>query len=175
MSLTDKESILADLNFEYLKIYFDGGSRGNPGPSAVGAVVYDKNDNIVEEIAEYIGQCTNNVAEYRALEKVLDVIKKYKNNYNVRRIIINTDSKLVHNQLKKIWKIKDENLFEIYKRILKRLKDYELVDLRLVPREQNIAADRLVNVALDREIYGSGGSKTLLNGNNVKFGAIDDK
>jgi len=164
-----------DLNFEYLKIYIDGGSRGNPGPSAIGAVVYDKNDNKVEEIAEFIGECTNNLAEYKSLDRVLDAIKKYRTNYNLRRIIINTDSRLLYNQVKRIWRIKDVDLFEIYKKIIKKLKDYELVDLRFIPRKDNEEADRLVNIALDTKIYGnaaSGGS--LLGDNGVNFGNIRD-
>ena len=89
-----------DLNFEYLRIYFDGGSRGNPGPSAVGAAIYDKNSNLIDELSECIGEFTNNQAEYLALEKVLDLIKKYKIKYNIRKIILSTDSKLVYSQLK---------------------------------------------------------------------------
>lgn len=158
-----------DLNFEYLKIYFDGGSRGNPGPSAIGAVIYDKNNNRIEDISEFIGHCTNNVAEYTALDLVLDVIKKYRSKYNIRRIILNTDSKLLYSQLKRIWKIKDENLFDIYKRIVKKLKDYEVVDLRLIPREDNKAADKLVNMALDYKE-----NKTLLDQNGINFGSIDE-
>jgi len=140
-----------DLNFEYLKIYFDGGSRGNPGPSAVGAVIYDKNDNKINEISTHIGHCTNNLAEYMALDMVLDLIKKYKVKYNINRIILNTDSKLLHHQIKRIWKIRDAEILEMNKKIARKLKDYETVDLRLIPREENMAADRLVNSALDKK------------------------
>ena len=111
-----------DLNFDYLKIYFDGGSRGNPGPSAIGAVIYDKNDNLVDEISEFIGDQTNNIAEYTSLEKTLELIKKYRSKYNIRRIVLYTDSKLLHNQLKKIWKLRDEDLKEICKRIERKIK-----------------------------------------------------
>lgn len=163
-----------DLNFEYLKIYFDGGSRGNPGPSAIGAVIYDKNNNRVEDIAEFIGHCTNNIAEYTALDRVLDVLKKYKSKYNVQRIILNTDSKLLYSQLKKIWKIKDENIFKLYKTIAKKLKEYDIVDLRLVPREENKAADELVNIALDNKAGKDGFSKTLLDQDGINFGSIED-
>ncbi len=162
-----------DLNFEHLKVYFDGGSRGNPGPSAVGAVIYDKNDNRIAEFSEYIGEQTNNMAEYIALEKVLEYVKKYKIKYNIRRIILNTDSKLIHNQLKKIWKIRDDDLREISKRIARRLKEYDLVDLRLIPREENKIADRLVNTALDNERKGLG-KRTLLGQDGIRFGTIDD-
>lgn len=140
-----------DLNFEYLRIFFDGGSRGNPGPSAVGAAVFDKNNNLVDELSEYIGEFTNNQAEYLALEKILDLIKKYKLKYNISKIIISTDSKLVYSQLRGIWKVKDTEIMEIFKRVVKKLKDYEVVDLRLIPREDNKRADKLVNLALDKK------------------------
>ena len=157
-----------DLNFDHLKIYFDGGSRGNPGPSAVGAVVYDKNDNLVDQMSLYIGNYTNNLAEYLALENVLELIKKYRVKYNVQRIILFTDSKLLYSQLKRIWKIKDEEILEVYKKVIKKLKDYETVDLRLIPREGNKAADRLVNEALDKK------SNTLLDEAEINFGIIED-
>ncbi|MBM3705699.1 MAG: ribonuclease HI family protein [Actinobacteria bacterium] len=163
-----------DLNFDYMKIYFDGGSRGNPGPSAVGAVFLDKNDNVVDEISEFIGHCTNNIAEYTALDRVLDFLKKYVQKYNVRRIIINTDSKLLYNQVRKVWKIKDSEIFEIYKKIARKLKDYEIVDLRLIPREENSAADRLVNMALDHGAGQDSFGKSLLDGNNIRFGKIEE-
>jgi ribonuclease HI len=162
-----------DLNFEYLKIYIDGGSRGNPGPSAVGAVIYDKNDNIVEEISLFIGETTNNMAEYTALDTALDTIKKYRTKYIVRRIMIFTDSKLLYSQVKRLWKIKNENIFEVYKKIVKKLNEYDMVDLRLIPREENTAADRLVNRALDFKLKGPGGSGTLLNEDTINFGEIE--
>ena len=163
-----------DLNFEYLKIYIDGGSRGNPGPSAIGAVIFDKNDNIVEEISLFIGETTNNMAEYTAFDTALNTIKKYRTRYNVKRIMIFTDSKLLFSQVKRLWKIKNENIFEIHRKIVKKLKEYDVVDLRLIPREENTAADRLVNRALDFKLKGAGGSGTLLDGDTINFGTIEE-
>ena len=157
-----------DLNFEYLRIYFDGGSRGNPGPSAVGAAIYDKNSNLIDELSECIGEFTNNQAEYLALEKVLDLVKKYKIKYNIRKIILSTDSKLVYSQLKGIWKVRDIDILEIFKRAVKKLKDYEVVDLRLIPREDNKVADKLVNRALDKKDW-------LFNADSeINFGNVDE-
>src|SRR4030066_658590 len=157
-----------DLNFEYLRIYFDGGSRGNPGPSAVGAAIYDKNSNLIDELSECIGEVTNNQAEYLALEKVLDLVKKYKIKYNIRKIILSTDSKLVYSQLKGVWKIKNIDILEIFKRDVKKLKAYEVVDLRLIPREDNKVADKLVNRALDKKDW-------LFNADSeINFGDIDE-
>ena len=150
--------------YEYLKIYFDGGSRGNPGPSAIGAVVYDQEDKRIGQVSEYIGKHTNNVAEYMSLEKVLEYISRFETS----KIIIFTDSKLVHNQVKKIWKIKDKKILDIYLRLNKRLSAYSTIDLRLVPREENTEADRLVNEALDRKEFTYDGES------EINFGDIKD-
>lgn len=150
--------------YKYLKIFFDGGSRGNPGPSAVGAVIYDPEDNKIGQVSEYIGKYTNNIAEYMALEKVLEYIEKIK----TQKIIFFTDSKLVHNQMKKIWKIKDKKILDIYIQLTEKLSKYDTVDLRLIPREENREADKLVNEALDRKEFNySGESK-------INFGVVED-
>ena len=155
---------MAEETIKYLKIYFDGGSRGNPGPSAVGAVVFDDRDNRLEELSTYIGKYTNNMAEYLALDKVLDLADKY----NSKKIILFSDSKLLCNQIKKTWKIKDENILKVYLKVSGKLAGYDLVDLRLIPREQNKEADRLVNKALDKkDLTYEGESK-------ISFGNIDD-
>ncbi len=150
--------------YEHLKIYFDGGSRGNPGPSAIGAVVYDQDDKKVGQVSEYIGKHTNNVAEYLSLEKVLEYISRFETS----KLILLTDSKLIHNQVKKIWKIKDKKILDIYLRLNKRLSAYSTVDLRLVPREENTEADRLVNEALDRKEFTYDGES------KINFGVIKD-
>ena len=155
---------MTEENYGYLKIYFDGGSRGNPGPSAVGAVVYDDKDKKLEELSAHIGEHTNNVAEYIALDKVLDLVEKY----HCRKIILFTDSKLLNNQIKKVWKIKDSGILKIYLKVSEKLSKYDLVDLRLISRKNNIEADRLVNQALDkREFTYEGESK-------ISFGNIDE-
>jgi ribonuclease HI len=153
---------LAD--YKHLKVYFDGGSRGNPGPSAIGAVIYDDKGDRVGELSEYLGKYTNNVAEYMALEKVLEYLEKLK----VKEIILLTDSTLVHNQVKKLWKIKDKKILDIYLRLTEKLSKYNKVDLRLIPREENREADKLVNIALDsKELNYEGES-------SISFGEIDD-
>jgi ribonuclease HI len=155
---------MAGKSYSYLKIYFDGGSRGNPGPSAVGAVVYDDKNKRIEELSSYIGSHTNNVAEYLALDKVLDAIEKYK----CKNVVLFTDSKLLHNQVKKIWKIKDKNILGIFLNVSKKLNRYDVVDLRLVPREENKEADKLVNRALDKK------ELTYEGESEISFGNVDD-
>ena len=155
---------MAGETIKYLKIYFDGGSRGNPGPSAVGAVIFDDRGNKLEEMSAYIGKYTNNIAEYMALDKVLDLAEKY----NIKKIMLFTDSELLSKQIKKIWKIKDENILKVYLKVSEKLARYDLVDLRLIPREQNKEADRLVNKALNKkDLTYEGESK-------ISFGNMDD-
>ncbi len=149
---------------KYLKIFFDGGSRGNPGPSAIGAVIYDEKGERMGELSEYIGKNTNNVAEYKALEKVLEYVEKLE----IRKIILLTDSALVHNQVKKIWKIKDKKILDIYLGITDKLSQYEKVDLRLIPREKNREADKLVNRALENMEFRYAGES------GISFGEIED-
>ena len=155
---------MAGETIKYLKVYFDGGSRGNPGPSAVGAVVFDDKDNRLEEMSAYIGKYTNNMAEYMALDKVLDLAEKF----NSKKIVLFTDSELLSKQIKKIWKIKDTNILKVYLKVSDKLAKYDLVDLRLIPREQNKEADRLVNKALDKkELTYDGESE-------ISFGNVDE-
>jgi len=150
--------------YNYLKVYFDGGSRGNPGPAAVGAVIYDENDKKIDEVSLCIGKQTNNIAEYMALDKVLDALEGFR----CGKVVLFTDSKLLHHQIKKIWKIKDSSILKIYLSVNKKLSRYGLVDLRLIPREMNREADRLVNLALD-------GKETSYEGESeIKFGSIED-
>lgn len=150
--------------YNYLKIFFDGGSRGNPGPSAIGAVIYDDSGSRIGELSEYIGKYTNNVAEYMALEKVLEYIEKLE----APKLILLTDSTLVHNQIKKLWKIKDKKILDIYLKLTGRLSKYGTVDLRLIPREENREADKLVNKALDSKEFKYDGES------NISFGEIED-
>jgi len=151
-----------------IKVFTDGAARDNPGKAGIGIIIYDENNFILSSYKEYLGETTNNQAEYLALEKVLDLVKKYKIKYNIRKIILSTDSKLVYSQLKGIWKVKDIDILEIFKRVVKKLKDYEMVDLRLIPREDNRVADKLVNRALDKK-------DRLFNiDSEINFGNVDE-
>ncbi len=155
---------MEEKTYTYLKIYFDGGSRGNPGPSAVGAVMYDNRDKKLEELSECIGKHTNNMAEYTALKKALEMAAKYK----CRKIMIFTDSKLLDNQVKKKWKIKDKSILKVYLEISRSLERYNVVDLRHIPRESNTEADRLVNKALDEKELSYEGES------HINFGKINE-
>lgn len=129
-----------------LKIHTDGGSKGNPGPSAIGVVFYLENKEVFV-YREDIGIATNNIAEYtaviRAYEKLNDFLPSHK---EIKAIEFYSDSSLVVNQLKGLFKIKEEHIGKL---ILK-VKNYEHqinipLSYHLVPREKNKRADELVN------------------------------
>jgi len=124
--------------------YTDGGSRGNPGPSAIGGVVMDANRKVLHEVSQYIGERTNNQAEYLALLETLKQAFKHK----PTEIECFLDSELIVKQMKGIYKIKDAYLYEISQEIRKIIKGTP-ISFTHVMREYNKYADRLVNLALD--------------------------
>ena len=129
-------------------IYCDGGSRGNPGPSAIGAVVLDPSTTPPAQLAvvsETIGVTTNNVAEYQALIAALEQAEPF----GATRVVVRADSKLVIEQVRGKWKIKQPHLKPLVRRAQELLRGYDVVVLEHVPREENIVADALVNAALD--------------------------
>ena len=133
--------------FEDLKLYTDGGSRGNPGPSASGFVLLDEDGAIVEKGGEYLGITTNNQAEYQAVKLGLEMAKKL----GARKVHGHMDSLLVVNQMNGIFKIKNRELWPIHQAI-KDLKDsFDSVTFTHVPREMNKLADEQVNIILDAE------------------------
>jgi ribonuclease HI len=133
-----------------LLIYCDGGSRGNPGPSAIGAVVYDPTTDppeLVASVSECIGITTNNVAEYRALIAGLEAVAHLR----ARIMHVRADSLLVIKQLRGEWRVKHANIKPLHAEARKLLAEYDTVDLQHVPREENTEADALVNEALDAD------------------------
>jgi ribonuclease HI len=126
----------------------DGGSRGNPGPAAIGAVVLDGTvdpPGVLKTVSECIGVATNNVAEYRALIAGLEAARPY----GARRVVVRADSELLVRQLEGRYKVKSEHLRPLFEEARALLADYDEVDLGHVRREQNVDADALVNAALD--------------------------
>lgn len=125
--------------------YTDGGSRGNPGPSAAGFVIMDKDQQVLAQGGEYLGITTNNQAEYQgvrlALEKSLEL--------GLKNIEFKLDSMLVVNQMNGIYTIKNRELWPINERIRDLMKSFERVTFQHVPRELNQLADSEVNKALD--------------------------
>jgi ribonuclease HI len=132
-------------NKPVLHIYTDGGSRNNPGPAAIGVVIYDDNKKIVSEISEFIGEATNNAAEYIALIFGAQEALKMK----AGKVIFYSDSQLVVRQITGKYKVRDKNLKKfnsIARNILDAFKDRHFKE---IPREDNKQADALANRALD--------------------------
>lgn len=126
-------------------LYVDGGSRGNPGPAGIGAVLASDAGEVVDTRADYIGEATNNIAEYQAMISGLEMAL----DHGVRQLAIFSDSELIVRQLEGRYKVKNEGLRPYYqqaKSILSRLEEYEIT---AIPREANAHADELVNAALD--------------------------
>jgi ribonuclease HI len=129
-------------------VYSDGGARGNPGPAAIGAVVTDPATDppeVLATVSEYIGETTNNVAEYRALIAGLEAASAF----GARRVRVRADSLLVVQQVQGKWKIKERHLMPLARAVVALLEDYDEVDIQHVPRRENAEADALVNAALD--------------------------
>ncbi len=129
-------------------VFADGGSRGNPGPSAIGAVVVDPSTTPPTRLAavsERIGTTTNNVAEYKALIAGLQAAQRFSPSV----VHVRADSKLVIEQLAGRWKVRQPHLKPLHAQARALLDSFERVDLAHVPREENTDADALVNAALD--------------------------
>lgn len=139
---------------EKIVMYTDGGARGNPGPAGIGIVIQNEKGNAIKSYGEAIGEATNNEAEYQAVIFALKKIKLLFGKEKVKQMAIEfrMDSELVVEQLSNRYKIKGENLQKRFMEIRNLLIDAGgNVSFTHVPREQNKAADRLVNDALDKE------------------------
>ena len=124
----------------------DGGSRGNPGPAAIAAVVTDPSGAILAERAETIGKATNNVAEYRALLLGIDLAKQL----GADEVEFVGDSMLIVEQVRGRWKVKQEHLRPLLAEVRDALRDLGNWSIRHVKRGENERADELLNEALDR-------------------------
>ena len=127
------------------QVNIDGGSRGNPGPAAYGVVVRDPRGEIVARLKKYIGNNTNNVAEYFGLIAALD----YAQNHGIRALRVESDSELMVKQMRGQYKVKSEELRPLFERAKKMSQTFESFRINHVYREQNKEADALVNQALD--------------------------
>ncbi|MDW5595864.1 ribonuclease HI family protein [Conexibacter stalactiti] len=128
-----------------LVLHVDGGARGNPGPAAIGVVVSTPEGETVEQVAEAIGEATNNVAEYRALLRGLEAARAL----GAREVEVVGDSELVARQVSGDYRVKHPALRPLHAAALEALAGFDAWTIRTVPRAQNAAADALVNSALD--------------------------
>lgn len=132
-------------------LYTDGGSRGNPGPAAIGVVIKNSAGAVLKKYGEYLGETTNNEAEYKAvlfaLKKLKALIGKAKAKQSV--IHVYADSELLVSHMRGEYKVEHPNMQKLFLELWNLRIDFGRVDFTAVPREQNKEADRLVNEALD--------------------------
>jgi len=133
--------------------YTDGGARGNPGPAAGGVVIKNDIGEIVLKTSKYLGETTNNVAEYEALvlalQKARGVFKAQK--IKDKNLECYLDSELVVKQLNHEYKIKDENMQKLFIKVWNLTLDFDNVKFIHIPREENKLADEMVNKELDEQ------------------------
>ncbi|NLM04267.1 MAG: ribonuclease HI family protein [Clostridiales bacterium] len=128
-------------------IYTDGGSRGNPGEAGIGIVIKDKDGNILKEVSQYIGVQTNNVAEYKALSRGLEIAL----DMGIKKIKCKLDSELVTKQIKGEYKVKNERMIPMYNMVMPLINEFEEFHIEHIKREYNKEADALANKAMDRK------------------------
>lgn len=128
-----------------ITIYSDGAARGNPGPAGAGAVLTGEDGSVVAEVCSYLGETTNNQAEYRALLLALDEALRH----GATRLAIYADSELMVKQIRGEYRVKNEELKPLHGEIVKRLRGVKQYTIEHVPREKNKHADRLANRAID--------------------------
>lgn len=135
---------------DWLIVFSDGAARGNPGPAGIGGQARDDKGKVLLEVREFLGETTNNVAEYHALIRVLEAAAGL--GYGCVRIY--TDSDLLANQVTGGFKVKSESLRPLVARVRSLLEAYRAVQVEHVPREKNTACDRLANRAIDEGLAG---------------------
>jgi ribonuclease HI len=129
-------------------VHVDGGARGNPGPAAVGAVVSDADGEPLLERGVYIGEATNNVAEYKAVLLGLELAREL----GAREVEVVNDSELVARQIGGQYKVKHAGLKPLFLDTMRELREFDSWSVRNVRRESNERADELVNEALDEAL-----------------------
>ena len=140
-------------DIEKIIIYIDGGSRGNPGPSAFGISISDGQKNILKEYSQYIGEATNNEAEYQALIFALKKTKSLFGKEKIKKVGIElmSDSELLVKQMKGEYKVLNPKIQKLFLKAWNLKIDFGKLKFFLIPREENQEADRLVNEVLDAE------------------------
>jgi ribonuclease HI len=134
-----------------LEIYIDGASKGNPGPSGIGAVIC-RGGQTIKNISSYIGNTTNNIAEYTALIYALEEALMLK----AENLKINTDSQLLYRQIKKIYKVKNPNIIGLYNQASHLMSSFNQVSINNIPRENNRGADKLATQAIKKQLKKTG-------------------
>lgn len=128
-----------------LFLYTDGGSRGNPGPAGIGVVILDSNKKKLKEINKYIGEATNNIAEYSAVIYGLEEASAL----GADEIVLYVDSELVAKQMNGEYRVKDDGIKPLFEKAVKVLKSFKSFEIEHIERSKNKEADKLVNKAIN--------------------------
>lgn len=128
-----------------LTAYTDGASRGNPGKAGVGVVIYDQKGEVLEEKSVYLGEATNNIAEYRALLCALQIAEKR----GAEEFQVFSDSELVVKQVNGQYRVKNPSLLVLYREVMQRISALKSFSIHHIPRSENRRADRLANRGID--------------------------
>ena len=128
-----------------LYIYADGGARGNPGPAGIGVVIYDSKKKKLKEFYKYIGEATNNNAEYNALIQGLEEARSM----GAEEVVVNLDSELVVNQLNGEYRVKSPDMKSLFEKAVEALKKFKAFEIRHIDRAENKEADKLANKAMN--------------------------
>src|SRR3984885_1203831 len=126
-------------------MFAGGGSRGNPGPAASGAVLFDEAGTVLREVGTYLGVATNNVAEWTGLVTGLEAALEL----GIDDLAVRLDSELVVKQISGAYRVKHEGLIPLHAKAKLLLRKFARVDVQHVRRKENAAADALVNQVLD--------------------------
>ena len=129
----------------HVRVFTDGGARGNPGPAGIGIVIQDAAGKTIEAFGEYLGETTNNQAEYRAMIAALTRAKAM----GATEVDAFADSELLVKQLHRQYKVKNAGLAPLFVQVWNLAQSFSSCTFRHVRREQNKAADRMVNAAID--------------------------
>jgi ribonuclease HI/pterin-4a-carbinolamine dehydratase len=136
---------MQNTGLKHAKLFTDGGSRGNPGPSAVAFVICNPDNTVVEKSGEYIGETTNNQAEYKALKMGLSRAHEL----GIKELVVSMDSELVVKQINGLYKVKNQELLPHYNAAKQLAGQFDKVTFQHVPRALNAEADKEVNRILD--------------------------
>jgi ribonuclease HI len=136
-----------------LLVYFDGGSKGNPGPAGVGSIAYEKNTVLVV-VSKYIGETTNNVAEYTSLKEMLMKLEYHVKDKGNVELHLRCDSELVARQLRDEYKVKNPSLKGLCATLKKMLAHYSSWSIEAIPRNENRVADSLATYAIENALKG---------------------
>lgn len=136
--------------FYKLTFYVDGASRGNPGKGAIGVVIMNGHGHVIGELKRYIGETTNNMAEYQALIEALTEGRRL----GGKTVQVFSDSELMVRQINGVYKVKDGKLLDLYKEAKRLISGFSDFNINHVTRDKNARADSLANEALDNHLKG---------------------